>query len=149
MSSSILLVEDESLDLELALIALKRARMDSEFTAVRDGQQAMDNLFCQNSYANREPDNPRPRHPRLAPNFTGLQVLAAMRGCVDLRDMPVVVMTTRAIQWSQQKAHELNVSAYIVKPLALEDYLEVVASLSTLLAPDGAPNKPQTKPHWR
>ncbi|MBD9656473.1 hypothetical protein IB239_16750 [Pseudomonas sp. PDM12] len=85
----------------------------------------------------------------LPPNFTGLQVLAAMRGCVDLRDMPVVVMTTRAIQWSQQKAHELNVSAYIVKPLALEDYLEVVASLSTLLAPDGSPSKPQTKPHWR
>lgn len=80
----------------------------------------------------------------LPPNFTGLQVLAAMRGCVDLRDMPVVVMTTRAIQWSQQKAHELNVSAYIVKPLALEDYAEAVASLSTLLVPDGSPSKPQT-----
>ncbi|PZW46174.1 hypothetical protein F469_02055 [Pseudomonas sp. URMO17WK12:I2] len=38
---------------------------------------------------------------------------------------------------AQQKARELNVSAYIV------------ASLSTLLAPDGAPSKPQTKPHWR
>nr|WP_312968739.1 hypothetical protein [Pseudomonas sp.] len=137
MSSSILLVKDESLDLELALIALKRARMDSELTVVRDGQQAMDNLFCQNSYANREPDNPRPRHPRLAPQphrTPGTGGHARLRefarytgGSNDNSRDPM----------AQQKARELNVSAYIV------------ASLSTLLAPDGAPSKPQTKPHWR
>lgn len=50
---------------------------------------------------------------------------------------------------AQQKARELNASAYIVKPLALEDYVEAVASLGTLLAPDRSPSKPQTKPHWR
>ncbi|MEQ9727045.1 response regulator [Pseudomonas sp. WHRI 8822A] len=150
MSSSILLVEDESLDLELALIALKRARMDSKLTVVRDGQQAMDYLFCQNRYASREPGNPALVILDLkTPNLTGLQILEAMRGCVDLRDIPVVVMTNSRDPMVQQKARELNVSAYIVKPLALEDYVEAVASLSTLLAPDGSPSKPQTKPHWR
>ena len=70
-----------------------------------------------------------------------------MRGCVDLRDIPVVVMTNSRDPMAQQKARELNVSAYIVKPLALEDYVEVVASLGTLLAPDESSRQPQTKPH--
>lgn len=39
----------------------------------------------------------------LPPNLTGLQVLEAMRGCVDLRDIPVVVMTTREIQWPSRR----------------------------------------------
>lgn len=88
-----MLVEDESFDLELALIALERARMGSNLTVVRDGQQAMDYLFCQNRYASREPGNPALVILDLPPNLTGLQILAAMRGYVDLRDIPVVVMT--------------------------------------------------------
>ena len=56
-------------------------------------------------------------------------------------------MTNSRDPMAQQKARELNVSAYIVKPLALEDYVEVVASLGTLLAPDESSRQPQTKPH--
>ena len=91
MSNSILLVEDESLDLELALIALKRARMDSKLTVVRDGQQALDYLFCQDRYASREPGNPALVILDLkTPNLTGLQILAVSYTHLTLPTTPYV-----------------------------------------------------------
>lgn len=141
VNSSILLVEDVALDLELTLIALKRARLDSRLTVVRDGREALDYLFCHNQFANREPGNPSLVILDLkTPTLSGLQILEAIRGCEQLRKIPVAILTNSRDPEPQKKARELNVSAYIVKPLALEDYVAAVTSLSTLRTPNGFPS---------
>lgn len=135
VNNSILLVEDEALDLELTLIALKRARMDSQLTVVRDGQEALDYLFTHKRFAGREPGNPSLVILDLkTPGLSGLQILEAIRGCETLLDIPVVVLTNSRDPAAKQKAHEMNVSAFIVKPLALGDYVDAVAGLSDLLS---------------
>ncbi len=133
VNTSILLVEDQALDLELTLIALKRAKMDRNLTVVRDGREALDYLFCHSRFAGRESGNPSLVILDLkTPTFSGLQILEAIRGSELLKNIPVVILTNSRDPVPQQKAYELNVSAYIVKPVALEDYVTAVASLSIL-----------------
>lgn len=133
MNNSILLVEDQPLDLELTLIAFRRCKMDQDLVVVRDGQQALDYLNCQNEYAHRESGNPSLIVLDLnTPNLSGLQVLDAVRSCQSTRDIPVVVLTNSRDPEADRKAQELDVAAYILKPLAIEDYVAAVAKLGEL-----------------
>lgn len=148
VNNSILLVEDEALDLELTLIALKRARMDGHLIVVRDGQEALDYLFSHKKFAGREPGNPSLVILDLkTPSLSGFQILEAIRSCETLLDIPVVVLTNSRDPAAKQKAHEMNVSAFIVKPLALGDYVDAVARLSDLRSANELPSKPQAEPH--
>lgn len=80
VTSSILLVEDQPLDLVLTLIALRRSGMDENLIVVRDGQGALDYLNCQNKFADRDLGNPSLVMLDLnTPNLGGLQVLDAIR----------------------------------------------------------------------
>ncbi|MDQ7987302.1 response regulator [Pseudomonas sp. G34] len=135
MNNSILLVEDQALDLELTLIALRRAGMDGNLTVVRDGQEALDYLKCHSRFADREPGNPSLVIMDLAtPKLSGLELLEAIRGCELLHDIPVVVLTNSRDPAAKQKAHDLQVSSYVVKPLALEDFVAAVSELGVLQA---------------
>src|SRR5207244_12023108 len=49
----ILLVEDSQDDMDLALHALRRENLANNIFVVRDGEQALDFLFCCEAFANR------------------------------------------------------------------------------------------------
>ena len=54
----ILLVEDNQDDVDLALHALKREKLANNIFVVRDGEEALDFLFCRGAFTNRSFDNP-------------------------------------------------------------------------------------------
>ena len=54
----ILLVEDNQDDMDLALHALQRAKLANRIFVVRDGEEALDFLFCRGLYAERSFDHP-------------------------------------------------------------------------------------------
>jgi len=56
------------------------------------------------------------------PRMSGYELLAALRGQVKFRDLPVVMVTSRAGDKHRRKAMELGASEYTVKPF-LEDQL--------------------------
>lgn len=135
VNNSILLVEDHALDLELTLIALRRAGMDGNLTVMRDGQDALGYLKCNNRFADREPGNPSLVILDLATaKLSGLELLQAIRECALLQDVPVVVLTNSRDPAAKQKAHDLQVSSYIVKPLALEGFVAAFSELGVLQA---------------
>ena len=94
--NEILLVEDSPDDVELAIHALRREKLANDITVARDGEEAMDFVFCRGSYAHRSFQNPV----RLIlldlklPKIGGLEVLKAIKQDPRTKAIPVVIMTS-------------------------------------------------------
>jgi len=56
-SKFILVVEDNPDDEELTVLALRQANVANDLQVVRDGKEALDFLFAEGPYADRDPDH--------------------------------------------------------------------------------------------
>jgi CheY-like chemotaxis protein len=98
--------------------ALKDAGIACPMLVVTDGQQAMDYLAGAGKYADRE-SFPVPAMILLdlkLPLVSGFEVLKWLRGQPGLADLPVVILTGSSEERDKQRARELGVSGYYVKP---------------------------------
>ena len=127
----ILLVEDSATDLELALRALKKAKLANRIEVARDGEEALDFLFARNRYADRSPDD----KPRLVlldlklPRVDGLEVLKAVKADPRTRSIPIVVLTSSNEQRDIVESYDLGVNSYIVKPVDFDGFMAAVAEV--------------------
>src|SRR5690606_31762487 len=64
------------------------------------------------------------------PKVDGLEVLAAIRADEELRDLPVVVLTTSDAEADRERAYEHHVNSYLVKPVDFEKFRQMVNDLS-------------------
>ena len=122
----ILLVEDSPLDAELTITGLKRGKVANNVTWVKDGQEALDYLFREGAYADRE-DVP----PRLVlldlkmPKIDGIEVLRQIKADERTRRIPVVVMTSSEEESDVARSYDLGVNSYVVKPMDFNALAEV------------------------
>jgi CheY-like chemotaxis protein len=122
----ILLAEDNAIDAELALRALRAEDM-SEVVLANDGSEALDCLLHRGPYEAREAG-----HPALVlldlkmPKVDGLDVLRQMKSHARLRQIPVVMFTSSREESDLVRCYELGANAYLVKPLAFADYRAVL-----------------------
>jgi len=127
----ILLVEDNADDVELAVHALRREKLANSITVVRDGEEALDFIFCRGPHANRSFQNP----PRLMlldlklPKVEGLEVLRAVKSDPRTRAIPVVIMTSSREERDLVESYKLGVNAYVQKPVDFERFRTVVKEL--------------------
>ncbi len=123
-SVEILLVEDTPEDLELAQRALKKSRVANHIQVARDGEEALDFIFCRGPFAGRRIEDT----PKLIlldlklPKVDGLEVLAAIKTDPRTRAIPVVVLTSSQEQSDLVRSYDLGVNSYIVKPIRFEDF---------------------------
>src|SRR5260370_18715438 len=91
----ILMVEDDPKDVELTLTALEEYNLANEVIVTRDGEQALDYLYCRGEYKTRYSGNPAVMLLDLKlPKVDGLDVLNQIKTDVKLRMIPVVVLTS-------------------------------------------------------
>ena len=124
-SMEILLVEDSLVDARLAIEALKRGEIKHRLTLVRDGGEALE--FLQR--AGRFLQVPRPDLVLLdlhLPKRDGREVLASIRSEPDLKRVPVVVLTASEAHEDLVRSELLQVDAYMVKPVDLKKFVELV-----------------------
>lgn len=127
----ILLVEDNPNDLELTLHALERHNLANKIHVVRDGEEALDFLFCRGRFAERKIDSP----PKVVlldlklPKVDGLEVLRALKGDSRTRAIPIVVMTSSKQQRDLVDSYQLGVNSYIQKPINFSEFQEVIRHL--------------------
>jgi two-component system response regulator len=126
--ATILLVEDNPDDEELTLRALRRARVANEVHVARDGAEALEYLFCEGPYADRDPNAP----PAVVlldlrlPKMSGLEVLRALRNDPRTCLQPVVILTSSDMERDVAQAYELGANSFVTKPVSIEDFTNAV-----------------------
>jgi two-component system response regulator len=128
---TILLVEDNKDDEELTLRALRKHRLANNIVVARDGQQALDYLFAQGDYADRD----KAQLPHIVmldlklPKISGLDVLKAIRSEAITRLLPVVILTSSNEHPDITTAYELGGNGYVRKPVSFDEFMEAVGQL--------------------
>jgi two-component system response regulator len=127
----ILLVEDNPDDEALTLRALKKNNIGNELVVVRDGAEALDFIFCQGAYAERNPrDMPQVILLDLKlPKIDGLEVLRRIRANENTRLLPVVILTSSKEEQDRLKGYSLGANSYVQKPVDFDQFIGAVRQL--------------------
>ena len=126
----ILLVEDDPKDVELTLTALEEYQLANAVDVVRDGAQALDYLYRRGKFQTRDARNPVVVILDLKlPRVSGLEVLRQVKGDAQLRQVPIVVLTSSREEQDLIASYQLGVNAYVVKPVDFHKFVDAVKTL--------------------
>lgn len=132
---TILLAEDSSADAEMAIDALREARLVNPIAHVEDGVEALDYLLSRGAYAGRGDELPGVLLLDIKmPRMDGLEVLRAIRGDERLKTLPVVILSSSREESDLARSWDLGVNAYVVKPVDVDQFFEAVKTLGTFWA---------------
>ena len=127
----IVLIEDNPDDVEMTLDALKTRNLSNRVKVLRDGEEALDYIFCAGQYADRD-ICVRPKVILLdlkLPKVDGIEILRRIRSDERTRTLPVVILTSSDEQKDRIETYELGVNSYIVKPVEFDKFAQAVAEI--------------------
>lgn len=131
----ILLVEDNPNDAELTLEALRSRNLANEIIWLKDGQEALDFLYCQGAYAGREPICPAMILLDIKmPRVDGFEVLRQIKSDPKLRAIPVVILTSSREERDLLEGYNHRVNAFVVKPVDFQEFMHSVSSIGAFWA---------------
>jgi len=143
---TILLVEDEPAHAEIVRRNFEELRLANRLVHVADGQAALDYLHRRGSFADPA-TSPRPGLILLdlrLPKVDGQEVLKTVKADPTLCSIPVVILTTSAMDADMVKAYDNHANSFLTKPV---DHLQFVALMESLgyywLAWNRHPYEPQ------
>jgi CheY-like chemotaxis protein len=127
----VLLVEDNPDDEALALRALQKSNLANEIAVVRDGEEALEFLFCEGRYADRDPrDKPVVTLLDLKlPKIDGLEVLRRVKSDERTRRLPIVVLTSSREEQDLIASYDHGANSYIRKPVDFRQFADAVVQL--------------------
>jgi two-component system response regulator len=124
----ILLIEDDPGDVELTLHALTEEHVCNRVQVARDGEEALDFLFCPGPYSKRDPGY----HPKLIlldlklPKVDGLEVLEQIKRDPRTKAVPVVILTSSKQEQDLVQGYNLGANSYIQKPVDFDQFRATV-----------------------
>ena len=127
----ILLVEDDPQEVDLTLRALKKNNIGNKVSVARDGVEALDFLFCTNTYAGRDAQD----MPKLIlldlklPKIGGLEVLRRIRADKRTHLLPVIILTSSNEERDLLEGYKSGANSYIRKPVDFTQFEEYVKQL--------------------
>jgi two-component system response regulator len=126
----VLIVEDNPDDLELILNSFGKARIPNPLEVAKDGQEALDYVFCKGAYAGREAILPRLILLDLVlPKVGGLEVLRIIKSDPHTKAIPVVILTSSREERELIEAYRLGVNGYIQKPVDLAQFQKTIREM--------------------
>jgi two-component system, response regulator len=127
----ILLVDDSQDDVDLTLHALRGENLANHIFVARDGEEALDFLFCSGPHGERSFDDP----PKLVlldlkmPKVDGMQVLKLIKSDARTKTIPVVLMTSSREERDLASGYNLGVNSYLQKPVGFDEFRNMVKLL--------------------
>ena len=122
---TILLVEDNEGDIVLTVEALRMAKMTNKVIVVRDGEDALNYLYREGTYANAELPDLILLDINL-PRVDGKEVLGRIKNDEKLKFIPVVILTTSDSDKDIMDSYTNHANCYITKPVDFDKFMEVV-----------------------
>jgi putative two-component system response regulator len=136
-ASKVLVIEDNEMNMELALALLEKAGCIAiQATSAEAGIQLA--------------TTQAPHLVLMDLNLPGMDGLSAVRILKQnpmTGHIPVVVMTAHAMQGDEQKAREAGSDGYLTKPINIREFLEVIAKFTANADQAAAPSPPATVSH--
>lgn len=124
----ILLVEDNLGDVILTRRAFKEAKLVNELTVATTGEEALAILRKEGEYHKAETPDIILLDLNL-PQMSGQDVLKTVKAERSLKHIPIVVLSSSQANQDVVKSYDLHANGYIVKPVSLEKFHEVVQKL--------------------
>jgi two-component system, chemotaxis family, response regulator Rcp1 len=121
----ILLVEDNPGDVRLTIEALKEGKVNNELILAKDGEEALDCLYQRGKFTNCLKPDVILLDLNL-PKVDGREVLNIVKADVDLRLIPIIILTTSKSEEDIWKAYNLHANCYITKPMDMDEFLRVI-----------------------
>lgn len=127
----ILLVDDSQDDIDLTLHTLRAEKLANRVFVVRDGEEALEFVFCTGPHAGRSFDHP----PKLVlldlkmPKVDGMEVLKQIKSDARTKTIPVVLMTSSREERDMVSGYDLGVNSYLQKPVDFDAFRKMVKLL--------------------
>ena len=125
---TILLADDDIEDRQFTIDALEESHVLNQLFTVENGEELLDFLYKKGKYKAM----PRPGLIILdlnMPKTDGREALKIIKTDGDLRQIPVVVLTTSQAEEDIYKSYDLGVSSFITKPVTFERLVKVMKAL--------------------
>jgi CheY-like chemotaxis protein len=129
--SPVLVVEDDPDDILLLTLAFRKTSLPWRIIHVINGSDAMKCLSGSGPYGNREV-YPLPRLVLLdikMPLMDGFELLEWVHNRAELRDLPVIVISSSALEIDKVRAKALGAREYHVKPTDPEQFVRLLLDL--------------------
>lgn len=126
----IVLIEDNPVDCELAIKALRKGGAKGNIRVLTDGAEALDYFFGMGKYQGRSSVD-LPRFVLLdlkIPKVNGLEVLDLIRSNRFTNAIPVIVFSSSSVSKDMEEAYKKGANAYLVKPIDFNEYTKVLSS---------------------
>lgn len=128
---TILMADDDDDDCLLAREALAESRLANKLYFVKDGEELMDYLYRRGKYV-QQSDSPRPGLILLdlnMPKKDGREALTLIKSDPNLRQIPVVVLTTSKAEEDVYRSYDLGANSFITKPVTFASLVEVIKTI--------------------
>ena len=127
----ILLVEDDPKDVRLTLLALEKENVKNRINVVRDGEEALDFVFCRRTFSGRSPTHP----PKLIlldlklPKVDGTEVLRQIKSNARTQAIPVVILSSSREERDLVESYKLGVNSYMHKSADFDQFRETIRTV--------------------
>lgn len=124
----ILLIEDSEADALLTKRSLLKSGLNNVLYHVWDGDEAMDFLLGNGAYAGTN----RPRVILLdvnLPKRSGIELLAEIRSHEELKNIPVVMLTTSRSEADVIGALDAHANSFVTKPVTLDEFRQIIIDI--------------------
>ena len=128
-SVDILLVEDNSNDMELTLRVLRKVAAGERVRVVRDGAEALEFLFPAAAAPGAAPEPKMILLDLKLPKVDGHEVLRRIKSDERTRCIPTVVLTSSQEERDLLRSYRLGANSYVVKPVRFDEFEEAVSEL--------------------
>jgi two-component system, response regulator len=125
---SILLIEDNTDDIELTLRAFKKNNLKNEIIVLKDGEQALEYINGTGKFSNRDTD----KQPAIIlldlklPKIDGIEVLKNIKANPKMKIVPVIILTSSLEEKDIMNGYSFGANSYIRKPVDFNQFIETV-----------------------
>ncbi|MFC2102421.1 response regulator [Bacteroidota bacterium] len=129
--ATILLVEDQRMDIELTLDAFREARLANNIQVATTGEEALNYMMGEGEYADRIA-HPLPDLILLdlkMPGIDGFEVLKQIKATEKIKRIPVIILTSSKEEGDRAISYDLGANSYLVKPVSFDGFLHTVKEI--------------------